>query len=637
MLVEALFWFHPLVWWMGARLVEERERACDEEVLRLGTDPHVYAEGILKVCKFYLESPLSCAAGVTGSNLKKRIEAIMSHRIPGNLASGKKLLLAVAGVVSVAGPVVFGLLHATQIGAQPHAQNAPAGVLAFETVSIKPNKTGEPMPGFTVKGRPMQAIIFRSDKFLATNYTLRGLIRAAYGVQDAQITGGPDWLDSEKFDVNATINSSLTDDLSKLSAEEAGYEKLSMLQTLLADRFKLVIRREARQAAGYALVIAKNGPKLQRAKPGDTYPDGLKDPFEGRPLGPGMWLAGPCKLVGQGVAVSALVRVLAGELKRVVVDKTDIQGNYDFTLDCHTAFMERGESILTVLPEQLGLELNERTLPVEMLVIDHAEQPTGNEDTGTLHPAHGHAALQTQNASISSFPFQAVTIKENKTGELTRAMRFEPDRFMATNVTLYGLIAAAYGAGGSEILGGPDWVRSEHYDIEAKLDTSVIDELGKRGPDERLLEWKRILQALLADRFRLTLHRETREPPAYVLAIAKDGLKLLEAKPGDSYPDGFKDPQGRPLGPGLWLPGPCTLVGQGVHLVDLAKTLSVNYLGGQTVIDQTGLMGVYDFTLDCHTAFMERGASVLTVLPEQLGLELKLLDVLVIDHAEKIT
>jgi bla regulator protein BlaR1 len=78
MVVDAVFWFHPLVWWLGARLVEERERACDEEVLRLGSEPAVYAEGILKVCKFYLESPVVCVAGVTGSNIKKRIEDIMT-------------------------------------------------------------------------------------------------------------------------------------------------------------------------------------------------------------------------------------------------------------------------------------------------------------------------------------------------------------------------------------------------------------------------------------------------------------------------------------------------------------------------------------------------------------------------------
>lgn len=71
MIVEATFWFHPLVWWIGARLVEERERACDEEVLSVGGEPHDYAEGILNVCKLYVESPLVCVSGITGSNLKK--------------------------------------------------------------------------------------------------------------------------------------------------------------------------------------------------------------------------------------------------------------------------------------------------------------------------------------------------------------------------------------------------------------------------------------------------------------------------------------------------------------------------------------------------------------------------------------
>jgi beta-lactamase regulating signal transducer with metallopeptidase domain len=80
MMVEALFWFHPLVWWIGARLVEERERACDEEVLRLGNQASVYADAILHVCKLYLESPLACVSGVAGSDIRRRIEAIMSNR-----------------------------------------------------------------------------------------------------------------------------------------------------------------------------------------------------------------------------------------------------------------------------------------------------------------------------------------------------------------------------------------------------------------------------------------------------------------------------------------------------------------------------------------------------------------------------
>ena len=103
--------------------MDERERACDEEVLARGSDPEIYAEGILKVCEFYLESPLACAAGVTGSNLKKRIEAIMVHRMASKLNAGKKLLLAVVAFGIVAGPIVFGLLHPTQSRAASQARS----------------------------------------------------------------------------------------------------------------------------------------------------------------------------------------------------------------------------------------------------------------------------------------------------------------------------------------------------------------------------------------------------------------------------------------------------------------------------------------------------------------------------------
>ena len=81
MIVETVFWFHPLVWWIGARLVEERERACDEAVLSLGSEPLDYAEGILTVCMSYVESPLSLVSGVTGANLKKRIQNASGIRV----------------------------------------------------------------------------------------------------------------------------------------------------------------------------------------------------------------------------------------------------------------------------------------------------------------------------------------------------------------------------------------------------------------------------------------------------------------------------------------------------------------------------------------------------------------------------
>jgi GWxTD domain-containing protein len=111
--VEALFWFHPLVWWLGDRLVDERERACDEAVLQMGFEPADYAEGILKVCKSNLMMP-ACVAGVSGSNLKRRIEVIMENRGTQNLNLGKKLLLTFAGAGLLAGPVFAGMMNAAQ-------------------------------------------------------------------------------------------------------------------------------------------------------------------------------------------------------------------------------------------------------------------------------------------------------------------------------------------------------------------------------------------------------------------------------------------------------------------------------------------------------------------------------------------
>ena len=105
MFVEAVFWFHPMTWWIGKRIFEERERACDEEVLVQGNEPRVYARGILKVCELYLESPMPCMAGVSGSNLRMRIEAILNQTIVKNLNGGTKALLAAAGLFAVAHPL----------------------------------------------------------------------------------------------------------------------------------------------------------------------------------------------------------------------------------------------------------------------------------------------------------------------------------------------------------------------------------------------------------------------------------------------------------------------------------------------------------------------------------------------------
>ena len=110
MVVESVFWFHPLVWWIGARMIEERERACDEAVLGLGAQPRDYAEGILRICKLYVASPIACVSGVTGSDLKRRLEDIMMNHIGRSLSVTRKVMLATAALCALATPVVVGAL-----------------------------------------------------------------------------------------------------------------------------------------------------------------------------------------------------------------------------------------------------------------------------------------------------------------------------------------------------------------------------------------------------------------------------------------------------------------------------------------------------------------------------------------------
>jgi bla regulator protein BlaR1 len=388
MVVEAIFWFHPLVWWLGARLVEERERACDEEVLLLGNPPQVYAESILKTCEFCVGSPLACISGVTGADLKSRIVRIMSEPVALKLDLSKKLLFVGAGLLTVAAPILFGLQNTTPGSAAPKANNTAADTHGFEVASIKPNKSGS----------DMVRIMIRPDGLSAMGATLQMLIQSAYGIQDFQVLGGPKWADSDKYDIEAKMDSPQVEKLQALSPDQRWLETRHMLQALLANRFQLVLHPETKELPGYALVIAKNGSKLHDARPGDTYPNGLKGP-DGH-SGEGLMLGNGGLLTGQGVPVASLVQTLSRQLGRTILDETGLTGKYDFTLQWApderagpmSAAAQGGgsrsddapppdssaPSIFTAIQEQLGLRLESRKVPVEILVIDHVQAPSEN-------------------------------------------------------------------------------------------------------------------------------------------------------------------------------------------------------------------------------------------------------------------
>jgi beta-lactamase regulating signal transducer with metallopeptidase domain len=145
MVVEAVFWFYPVVWWLGARLIAERERACDESVLASGNEPEAYAQGILKVCRFYVQSRLACAAGVSGADLKKRVVEIMMNRRSIRLNTAKKFILAMAGVAALASPFLAGrVMVEAAPAASAQAQSSAPALSTPEEISQRRDEQNQP-------------------------------------------------------------------------------------------------------------------------------------------------------------------------------------------------------------------------------------------------------------------------------------------------------------------------------------------------------------------------------------------------------------------------------------------------------------------------------------------------------------
>jgi uncharacterized protein (TIGR03435 family) len=377
MMVEAIFWFHPLVWWIGARLLEERERACDEAVLRLGNAPRDYAEGILSVCKNYVESPLSCVSGVTGADLKKRIHAILTGRIARELTFAKKLTLALAGIAALGAPILLGI-----------ADVSPK----FEAVAIKSCEA--------FRKRTVEELV-SPGRLLSGCTTLERLIQQAYGVfsnghtnrlSSVTVTGGPAWTKFDFYEIDAKAE----------GHPSHAMMNGPMLQRLLADRFKLKIHRGTREVPVYRLTVAKGGPPLRRFQGSCAAWD-----FDNPPAHP----APPAEQCGRvyrtrnGAALEAATMVDLGyfflvTLDRPVIDETGMAGRFNFHLELPTEAIEDLEhhprsapsgsdpgapatdpSLISAIKSavrKLGLNLEPAKGTGEFLAIDHVERPSGS-------------------------------------------------------------------------------------------------------------------------------------------------------------------------------------------------------------------------------------------------------------------
>jgi bla regulator protein BlaR1 len=390
MLVEVVFWFHPLVWWMESRMLEERERACDEAVVQLAGRPEVYAEGLLKACRFCAESPLICVSGITGAGLKDRIIRIMTEHLVQKLNLSRKLLLVAAGFASLAIPVAFGLVHTSE------SQTEDTGATSVNSPGpfAKPATTNkvtavDPAPQLAIAS--IRQVPPRDNDAMFTNFSDVGvtfrsvaialIVHQAFSSQptlsfdDDLILGLPGWTQSERYDIQAKVDN---DDVAKWKALSLP-QKTSALQSLLLTRFNLQFHHETRERPTYSLVVAKNGAKLRKAQhvvpnpTGNGSPDGTGDEST----------VTPGKIVLKGSSLSLLANLLSSQgLSHTVVDKTGLTELYDITLQWSPDEVGSSDaslpSVFTALQEQLGLKLEYNKNLIDVIVIDHIEKPSAN-------------------------------------------------------------------------------------------------------------------------------------------------------------------------------------------------------------------------------------------------------------------
>ncbi|HWE49347.1 MAG TPA: M56 family metallopeptidase [Bryobacteraceae bacterium] len=355
MCVETLFWFDPLVWWIGARMIEEREKDCDEAVLRQGSQPGEYAQGIVTVCRMYMESPLSCAAGISGSELKKRVRGIMTGRKSRPVTFRGKVTLTLAALVSFLIPFAIGIVRAQSLPAAPE--------YGYEAVSIRKAAPGQIGERFGVG--PMGGL-------RATNMTVMLLLQFAYDAPDYRFVDAPGWVSSEHYDIVLTPDTpdvAPAPDSPTKDAIGSMQRNQQRLRAVLRDRFGLVLRLEKRELPLYVLTQVRGGSKLSAVAgdhPAGFHPNGKTGHLE-----------------ATRAPINMLTSFLSRDLGRPVNDQTGLVGFYDFELDWNPQ-MGLGDaapdrpSLVTALSEQLGLRLESQKGPVQVYVIENIQRPSDN-------------------------------------------------------------------------------------------------------------------------------------------------------------------------------------------------------------------------------------------------------------------
>jgi uncharacterized protein (TIGR03435 family) len=369
-IVQSIFWFNPAVWLVGRQLAAERELACDKAVLESNSADD-YAEGILSVCRFYCTPSHSQAAGITSANLKARLESIVSNVPSRGLSRARGWALAAVSCVTLAGPVFVGLLTAQAVSARQansFVGFASSAEKKFEVASIRPNTSGN--QGSRL-GPP------RNGGITIINFPLRGLIAQAFRTNQLMLAGGPEWISTARYDIDAKGP----------DPSVANPEVWEMMRSLLIERFHLKYHIEDREMTVFALTVGPRGHKLtlgedgrcaEEIKAGKNCGDILVPPF-----GTGMY----------NMPIGALITGIGQRAGRPIIDKTGLTGKYDLNLtwlppgakledlnleNVPAEFRPQDMSLPEALEQQAGLKLESTRAPMPVLVIDGVSEPDPN-------------------------------------------------------------------------------------------------------------------------------------------------------------------------------------------------------------------------------------------------------------------
>ena len=498
-----------------------------------------------------------------------------------------------------------------------------------------------------VKSAPkaMQGDFLNGGRYELRRATMLDLVRAAYGVDADKVFGGPSWLDYDRFDIIAKAPPATRPETLRL-----------MLQSLLADRFGLVVKRDSRPVDGYVLSAGKGKPKLKAAEGGGSSGcQSLAPKIGDVPYG-----TIQCRSVTLEAFASALRRLAGGSFTNLpVVDGTAIEGNWDIDLQYPlrvitigaaggAATPTGGNGVIDAVEKQLGLTLELQKVPQPVLVVESVkEQPSAN-------PPGVAASLP----ALPAPELEVASIRPCDGTGPTLAPRFESGgRVTARCMPLISLITQVWGlAPFQELVGAPKWLTgggSPSVTIAAKAPAGTYTD-AQGVPDRDALN--AMMRSLLIDRYKMAIHYEDRPVDAYTLVAAKP--KLTRADPSNRTGCARSNPPG---GPGLAI----RLVCQNMTMAQLAEQIQ----GYSTdifypVIDGTGLEGAWDFTLNYNalmnvSAFLgaaaardgltprasaepsepSGGISFVDAVEKQLGLKLEMhkrtAPVLVLDHIEE--